>query len=535
MSQLRCNPQYIVYDMRQVRDFKTVSISGYKKLDICKAFQNALANSNVEEALRWGIEMHCTGMNQKLWEILYNVYLQYIHINNPHFFRYYFKRREDYFRLVQSYPNDHELFSRNDQSLRNLYAELIAICAFSKKSPLFQPKCIPKLTQKMLYDRNELRKRMMGLPMHQIHSYVDPNDPNEIKLGLNEIYSNLYESKGNFPLFAFWITWLEQVSAYKKREQNNAEISLFETHQAFACIPTVIEGIKEEYQTHWVWKIWHFILDYKQKRPLDKEASYWIDAAFQNFIEDFKPAQYQRKKYLLYISFYAIKKMIKWEHTLYPRLHLIYQSIGNINMMYGYINQELTKNLNNGDLCQLEKMYLKLYHHLCAPEKKSVIQQFVPQIVQPSESVVALPIKVKSREEMVQERRKKTFVKNDAPLPENVVNQIDFSVGSNEPNQYKSISLSNHRHKAAPLVSPPQVDTRVESELVSKVLKREELEKLREERKNAKMKAFMDLIPMKPAEKENKGIYAYLEEEPKTPEVVTINLTKKYQHSMRED
>ena len=122
MSQLRCNPQYIVYDMRQVRDFKTVSISGYKKLDIGKAFQNALANSNVEEALRWGVEMHCTGMNQKLWEILYNVYLQYIHINNPHFFRYYLKRREDYFRLIQFYPNDHELFSRNDQSLRNLYA-----------------------------------------------------------------------------------------------------------------------------------------------------------------------------------------------------------------------------------------------------------------------------------------------------------------------------------------------------------------------------------------------------------------------------
>jgi hypothetical protein len=215
------------------------------------------------------------------------------------------------------------------------------------------------LPQKSLYDRNELKKRMMGMPMHQINVFVDSNDPSEIKLGLNEVYSNIYESKGNFPLFAFWITWLEQVSAYKKREQNNAEISLFETHQEFACTPTVIEGIKEEYQTHWVWKIWHFLLEYKRRRTTDKEAASFIDSAFQDFIEDFKPAQYQRKKYLLYLSFFAIKKMIKWEHTLYPRLHYIYQSIGNINMMYGYVNQELTKSLNNTDLCQLEKMYLK--------------------------------------------------------------------------------------------------------------------------------------------------------------------------------
>ena len=31
----------------------------------------------------------------------------------------------------------------------------------------------------------------------------------------------------------------------------------------------------------------------------------------------------------------------------------MYQAIGNVNMMYGYINQELTKNLGNDDLCKL--------------------------------------------------------------------------------------------------------------------------------------------------------------------------------------
>ncbi len=548
MSNLRCNPQYVVYDMRQPRDLKQVSISGYKKSDVCKAFQNSLINSKLEDSLRWVVELHSSGMNAKIWELLYNIYLQYIHINNPHFYLYFMKRRNDYFRLIQSYPDHHEIFSRNDQSIRNIYAELVSIIVLSKKTPLFNTKSIPKLSEKLLYDKMELKKRMMGLPIHQIFHYVDTNDPSEIKLGLNEIYSNIYNQKGNFPLFAFWIMWLERISAYKKKSQNNAEISLFETHQEFKCIPTVIEGVKEEYQTHWVWKIWKFIIDFKSKVQLSKEVHEFINTAFQDFVDDFKPAQYGRKKYLIYLSFYALKNMIHFESSiLYPRLPHMYQAIGNINMMYGYINQELTKNLGNEDLCKLEKMYIKLFNYQCAPEKKSIIQQFVPVVIQNTQ-INPNDLKIKSKEDLIKEKRQKTFMKNDAPMADDVVNKIDFSVGGSsdigdDPNMLKTISISNQR-KAQRTYESPVVDDRVENEVVSKVLKREELEKLREEKKNAKMKAFMDLIPMKKEEptlianQSNQGqkhIFDYLQKEEKPAEMVTINLSKKYVHSMSED
>ncbi len=540
MSNLRCNPQYVVYDMRQPRDLKQVSISGYKKSDVCKAFQNALINSKLEDSLRWVVELHSSGMNAKIWELLYNIYLQYIHINNPHFYLYFMKRRNDYFRSVQSYPDHHEIFSRNDQSIRNLYAELVSIIVLSKKTPLFNTKSIPKLSEKLLYDKMELKKRMMGLNIGQIYNYVDTNDPNEIKLGLNEIYSNIYNQKGNFPLFAFWIMWLERISAYKKKNQNNAEISLFETHQEFKCIPTVIEGVKEEYQTHWVWKIWKFIIDFKSKVHISKEAHEFINASFQDFVDDFKPAQYGRKKYLIYLSFYALKNMINFESSiLYPRLPQMYQAIGNINMMYGYINQELTKNLGNEDLCKLEKMYIKLFNYQCAPEKKSVIQQFVPVVIQNTQ-IQPNDLKIKSKEELIKEKRQKTFIKNDAPLNDDVVNKIDFSVGGpkEDPNMLKTISISNQRKAQRTYDEIPVIDSRVENEVVSKVLKREELEKIREEKKNVKMKAFMDLIPMKKEEPINQGqkhIFDYLQKEDKPSEMVTINLSKKYVHSMSED
>lgn len=551
MNNLRCNSQYVVYNMGQMRDLKQISISGYKKTDICKAFQNSLINSKLEDALRWGVEMNCTGMNGKIWELLYNVYLQYIHINNPHLYNYFFKRRNDYFRLIQSYPDQHELFSRNDQSIRNLYAEMISIIVLSKKTPLFNAKSIPKLSQKLLYDKMELKKRMMGMSIDQIYKYVDTNDPNEIKLGLNEIYSNIFFQKGNFPLFAFWIMWLESISAYKKKTQNNAEISLFEMQQEFKCIPTIIEGVKEEYQTHWVWKIWKFLIDFKSKVQVPKEVEIFVNLAFQDFVDDFKPAQYARKKYLIYLSFYALKNMIHFESSiLYPRLPHMYQAIGNINMMYGYINQELTKNLGNDDLLKLEKMYIKLFNYQCTPEKKSMIQQFVPVLVQNTQ-IKPQDLQIKSKEELIKEKRQKTFIKNDTPMNDNVVNKIDFTVGSiediNDINMLKTISISNQRKAIRTYNETPIIDTRVENEIVSKVLKHEELEKIREEKKNAKMKAFMDLIPMKKEETINqqqngqngqKHIFDYLQKEDKPVEhvqTVTINLSKKYVHSMSED
>ncbi len=539
MNQIKCNPKYIVYDMRNIKDFKLVSISGYKKNDVSKAFQSSLMNSKLEEALRWGIELHCTGMNAKIWEILYNVYLQYIHINNPHYYRYYIKRRKDYFKIIESYPNEHEIFSRNDQTIRNMYAEMISLCVLSKKSPLFDNKSIPKLSEKMLYDKMELKKRMMGLPIHQIYSYVDTNDPNEIKLGLNEIYSNIYQSKGNFPLFAFWIMWLERISAFKKKEANNAEISLFETHEKFQCIPTFINGLKEEYQTHWVWKIWKFLLDYKNRKELSKEADSFITRSFEDFLDDFKPAQYNRKKYLLYLSFYAIKNMIPWELTLYPKMNIMYQSIGNINMMYAYINQELTKNLNDNDLCKLEKMYFKYYSQVCVPEKKSVITQFVPQVIENTQ-IKPEDVKIKSREEIIQSRRLKSFMKNDAPLPDNIVNKIDFSVGTSDESQLKRISIQNKKAKQTYIPSESEMkikhEPRVETDVVSKVLKQEELEKIREEKKNYKMKAFMDFIPTISQQPSTpppqKPVYDYIKESSQD-DVKSISFHKKY--SMKDD
>lgn len=561
MATLRSNPQYVVYDLREPREFKLISISGYKKVDVARAFQAALINSKLEDAIRWCVELHCTGMNAKIWDTLYVVYLQYIHVNNPHLFRYFIRRRKDYFRLISGYPSGHEPFTRNDQTIRNLYAEMVAIVAISKKTPLFNNKSIPNLSAKLLYDKMELKKRMLGHSVIQINAYVDPSDPAEIKLGLNEIYSNIYDERGNFPIFAFWIMWLERIGAFKKKQQSNMELTVFDMQEEFKCCPTVIEGVKEEYQTHWVWKVWKFILDYKRRRALPKESEAFIERAFEDFVDEFKPAQYNRKKYLIYLSFYVIKGMIHWDLVLYPRIHLMYQAIGNINMMYGYINQELTKNLPDAELCKLEKMYIKFYQEFCLPEKKMLAATFVPTIAGDTHLRVEdlhQSMKVKGRDEVLKEKRLTSFMRNDAAVPDDVYNKIDFSVGPDPTVEtvYKKISTVGRRKD--PVTYERRGRDLEENPLVSKLIRQEEMERIREEKKNYKMNAFKTIIPKKAADGGGGGaapaapavspasptpsssgfdpsMFQSIAHQKPDPEVRAITFTKRYQPSYTED
>ena len=74
---------YIITDIRNTKDFKGITISGYKRSDVIKAYENSMINNNLEDAIRWCVELHSTGLNDVIWNSLLSIYLKYIHINDP--------------------------------------------------------------------------------------------------------------------------------------------------------------------------------------------------------------------------------------------------------------------------------------------------------------------------------------------------------------------------------------------------------------------------------------------------------------------
>ena len=335
---------YIIHDIRTSSDFKGITISGYKRKDVINAFQTTIINSKLEDAIRWCVELHSTGLNKIIMDTLKNTYFRYIHINNPKFLLYLLKREESYKRCVDKYPKKHEIFSRNDQELRNLYAELTAIATLTKKNNIFINKSLPTINQRS-FEKEELAKRIISKNLDPINEYIFNDTSKEIKLALNEIYTNLLSSKyGTFQTCIYWYLGIEKMDKNIQKE-----------------IPMKYNS---EFSNHWAFIIWDIIKNFckKEASKIEMNNNFFIKKLCHIYKKNFKINNVAKNKYLIFIAFHIIKNNINLNINLFQQEHLIIQSNANINRMYGNIINTLTSNLSYESKNIMIKNYNKIYN-----------------------------------------------------------------------------------------------------------------------------------------------------------------------------
>ena len=320
--------QYIIHDIRPSKEFKGITICGYKRRDVINAFQNSMINNKLEDSIRWCVELHSTGLNKILWSSLKNIYFKYIHVNNPKFFIYLLKREEDFLNIIKKYPKQHEIYSRNDQEIRNLYAELVAISCLTKKNNIFLPKSLPKINQKS-FENVDIKKRMISKNLEKIYKFINNATTSEAKLALNEIYSNLLWSKGTFQNCIYWYLWLEKIENTKK--------------------------IVNKTYDNWIAILWKIIFRF------DLDTRY-IKKLYKNY-------SLSKNKHIFFIIFYIIKNGINWNIHLFQQEHLIIQSNANINKMYENIINNIEGRLSYEQKEILRKNYEKKQNSLINPER----------------------------------------------------------------------------------------------------------------------------------------------------------------------
>jgi len=326
---------YTIHDTRSSKDFKGISICGYKRKDVLNTFQNSIINNKLEDAIRWCVELHVTGLNNQIWNSFESVYIKYIHINNPKLFFYILKRKKDYLNIIKKYPIKHEIFSRNNQEIRNLYSELTAILTNTKKNNMFLPKSLPCI-KKDLFNKIEIKKRMISNNIDKINEYIldiQYDISSEIKLALNEIINNLYKNSGTYQNCIYWLLWLEKI-------QKNHKI------------------LSKEYVDHWTYILWKILLDFENK--IEKNNFIFISKMESIYKKNFKPTDVSKKKYYFFISFYIIKHNINWNVNLFQSEYLILQTNANINSMYKAIINTIEKDISE----QSKNILSKNYYHL---------------------------------------------------------------------------------------------------------------------------------------------------------------------------
>jgi hypothetical protein len=313
---------YCINDSRIKNEFKLVTFSNYKKKDVITAFKTSLIKSNCEEAIRWMVELNCSGYNKSIMDCINEIYLKFININNILFYIYFKKQYRQFNKIIKKYPRKEELHIRNLQTIRNLLAELTAICSLSKKNNLFSNNALPKINNNKIFNSNELKKHLLAKDLSNVYKYIYETDSKELKLALNEIIFNLNHPSGSYKECIFWYEWLEKVNTKLKNKD-----------QRFKCRDTTLK-VPNEYKNTWVFKIWEIL----NNVHISDLVSKYINKFFMDYLENFKNSTIRKNKYLIFICFYICKND-NFLTQINQYDHLIIQTVANINKMYYSISK----------------------------------------------------------------------------------------------------------------------------------------------------------------------------------------------------
>ncbi len=353
---------FCLLDLRTCNDYKGITICGYKRNDVVTTYQNSIINGKLEDALKWCVELHSTGLNKNIWDSIFSIFYKYINIHHLKLYLYLLKRFREYNKILKFYPDKkHEIFTRNDQEIRHIFAELTVLCTLNNKTNLFLPKSLPKI-DKTFYSKEEIARRMISSSIEPIHNFVPIQTDNDTKFALNEILTSLGTSKATCENCIYWHLWLEKVDAMKKKD--GIEPVKIEREDL-----KPVDGIEETYWGLWVWFLWDIILKYAKKK--DEEKCFMINKMYEDYKDDFKPYSINKKKYLFFCSYYILKKKIDIHKPLIEEKSefFLVQSCANINRMYKEVKMYNENNLGYDDKSKLFSEYSTLCHNISEMKK----------------------------------------------------------------------------------------------------------------------------------------------------------------------
>jgi hypothetical protein len=424
--------KYIIHDLRNSKEFKKLTISGYKIQDVSNAYQNSMINNNLEDSIRWCVELHCTGLENNIWNSLYILITKHIHINNPKLFIYFKKRQKEYEHIISSYPPKfYHIYSKNNQEIRHMLAELTSLCCLTKKNNIFLNSSLPKLGQNF-FDKNNLSKRMISKDLDNILDYCNNNTTKEMKLGLNEIYSNFDSHKGTFDNCLYWYLWLEKVESIKKKDIKNENDNNNITYN-------------EEEDDLWVMIIWKIIN--KHKSTINDNDKLFIKKIFNDYTNNFKLSHVNKKKYLIFMAFYVLKKKINWSIQLYQQEHLLLQVIGNINKMYEKIKVNNESHLDNDSKSILYKNFNKLFYKKYDKDEVKIKKpvKIFDNRLNPEDNKILFTSHPEY--EQISRKKKVEFFINDKEERSNSNNNEIKNINYNKNNNYRNNIINEHKFK----------------------------------------------------------------------------------------
>ena len=339
-----------INDIRNSKEFKGVSFSKFKKTDVQKQFIKAVLDSLIEPACYWGCELICAGHYKDLWDSILLIFAKHIHTANPKLAVYLERRLYAFVDIMNNGYVGNELQMRNSEKVRRMFAEIISIVTFSKKSHPYEEIKIKKIE---LPEETKLKAPDLSF------ATCFKKDPNQLFVPLNE-FAYALKTKNIFDA-CYWISWFIE----------------YDCHCRITKTPLLIErrSFKKNLNQNVVWMLWDTILE--TSKTSDTIVDTIIKSLLNIFIKKYSIAENKKKLFLFYFAVSLLIGPTEYSNIT-DNMEDVNVIVDNINSIYKQIKvNEISPNtdyLFNNINTNLEKTIEKL------EKMESFTNNFIPRI-----------------------------------------------------------------------------------------------------------------------------------------------------------
>ena len=337
-----------INDKRLINDFKGITFSKFKKTEAVKQFLKSVCNGSIEEACYWSIELICAGHFIDLWDAIFLIVSDYIHLGNPKLPIYIALRVENFKEIVHNGYIENLIALRNNDKIRKLFAEMVIVLCLSKKKHKMESVKIHKDEFALV----NIPSKLKAPNVEYIAPYFQAGDPKELFIALNEMTYHLSNKSKNALTACYWFEWIIQFQTLCKK---NKDVS--------SCSRREFAPVDEKMQMLPIWIIWEILLDEaKKKSPIILKI---VESLLKLFCTKFTSACIKKRKYLIYFAISLLVDPVDLKVEIVSNQEVINNVAAKIGKIYAQVkkNEESpeTDYLFNGvERSNLEKSIEKI-------------------------------------------------------------------------------------------------------------------------------------------------------------------------------
>ena len=315
-----------INDNRMQKDFVGMSFSKFKKAHVKKEMVKCLASSKVEQSCYWAGELICAGHYIDVWEIIIFFASKHIHVGNPKLPIYIAIRIGAFKELVSNHLGD-ELSMRNNLQIRELFAEIISILCYSKKSHAFEAVKLKKGEEFSM----EVMQPMLKAPNVSYAGLAfKSEDPKELFIAINELSYHLSNDSKNSYIACYWLEWLIEFGMTCKK---NKQESISERR--------TIAMVDEKYKKDSIWIIWDLIFAVARKKNCNVIVKI-IESLLDIFCLKYTSGTKRKRKYILYNCISILNEPLDISLPIWNDKSQIMRVSQKINVIYKEIKKNET-------------------------------------------------------------------------------------------------------------------------------------------------------------------------------------------------